>query len=165
MSKKFDKKSKMFYTSIMSKIFDTRGETMSYEEKITWAFLGVTTAAFLGYVLWLLSQLGSQPSQIAYVVPMLVAIGIAIVAAIAVNILISITQGTKRDERDHEIERYGGYHSQFVIELSAMAAVGMAMAKLEHFWIAHLLYVALVGDAMLSSAIKIVLYRKGFIPH
>jgi hypothetical protein len=165
MSKKFDKMSKMFYTATMSKIFDTRGETMSYEEKLTWAFLWVTAVAFVGYVLWLLSQVGIQPSQIAYVVPMLVAIGIAIVASIVVNILISVTQSTKRDERDREIERYGGYHSQFVIELSAMAAVGMAMAKLEHFWIAHLLYVALVGDALLSSAIKIVLYRKGFVPH
>jgi hypothetical protein len=139
---------------------------MSYEEKLSWAFLVVTATAFAGYLLWLLPQFGGQPvGQIAYVAPMLVAIGIAVVASISVNILISITQNTKRDERDHEIERYGGYHSQFVIEISAMVAVGMAMAKVEHFWIAHLLYVALVGDAILSSAIKIRLYRQGFVPH
>jgi hypothetical protein len=139
---------------------------MSYEEKISWAFLLVTVTAFVGYLLWLLPVFGSQPvGQIAYVAPMLVAIGIAIVASIVVNILISITQGTKRDERDHEIERYSGYHSQFVIEISAMVAVGMAMAKIEHFWIAHVLYVALVGDAVLSSAIKIRLYRQGFVSH
>jgi hypothetical protein len=154
----------------MPKIFDMILEVnpMSYEEKLSWGFLAVTLLAFVGYLLWLMPQFGGQPvGQIAYVVPMLVAIGIAIVASISVNILIAITQGkgSKHDERDQEIERFGGYHSQFVIELSAMAAVGMAMAKLEHFWIAHLLYVALVSDAMLSSAIKIRLYRQGFVPH
>jgi hypothetical protein len=139
---------------------------MSYEEKLTLAYLFSTVLAFAGYLFWLLPQLfSSQPvAQIAYVGPMLTAIGIAIVLSIVVNTLLGMTKGIKSDERDREIERHSRSHSQFLTDLGAMAAVGMAMAKLEHFWIAHTVYVALVANAILGSVIKIAFYREGIEP-
>jgi drug/metabolite transporter (DMT)-like permease len=139
---------------------------MSYEEKVTWSFFGVTVIAFVGYMLWLLPKFfGPNVTQISYVTPMLIAIGLAIIAAIIANISISITQGTRRDERDREIERYGQVHSQFITEIGALVALGMAMARLEHFWIAHTLYVVCVGNAVLGCILKIMCYRQGFAPN
>ena len=137
---------------------------MSYEEKVTWAFLGVAGLASVGYLIWLVPQFSSQaPGQIAYVVPMLVAIGVAIVAAIGVYLLIGMTQERRRDQRDREIERYSQHNSQTLLEIGVIAALGMAMFKLEHFWIAHTLYVAFVGTAILGSVIKILAYHQGFV--
>jgi hypothetical protein len=164
MSKKFDKMSKMFYTAIMSKIFDMVRSSMAYEEKLTWGYLIVSALSFFGYALWLLPNFLSQPvAQIAYVQPILIAIGIAIVASIVLTTFLSIGDKT-RDDRDKEIQREGDFRAQFILEIGAMVAFGLTLAKLEHFWIAHTLYIAFVLDAVLGAALKIVLYRQGYLP-
>ena len=40
----------------------------------------------------------------------------------------------------------------------------MAMAELDYFWIANLIYLAFVLSAILGSVAKIVAYRRGFQP-
>jgi hypothetical protein len=40
----------------------------------------------------------------------------------------------------------------------------MALAELDHFWIANAIYLAFVLSTIVASAAKIVAYRKGFRP-
>jgi hypothetical protein len=43
-----------------------------------------------------------------------------------------------------------------------VAALVLAMAEADHFWIANAVYLAFVLSALLGSAAKIVAYRRGF---
>jgi hypothetical protein len=45
-----------------------------------------------------------------------------------------------------------------------VAALLMAMAEWDHFWIANVIYLAFVLSAILGSVAKIVAYRRGFQP-
>ena len=45
-----------------------------------------------------------------------------------------------------------------------IAALGLAMAELDYFWIANVIYLAFVLSSVLGSAAKIVGYRRGFQP-
>lgn len=136
---------------------------MAYEEKLTLGYLFVTATAFLGYVVWLLPNFLSQPvAQINYVQPILIAIGVAIVASIVLTTFLSIGDKT-RDDRDKEIQHEGEYNAKFTIEIGAMVAFGLTLAKFDHFWIAHTLYIAMVLNAVLGAMMKIVLYRRGYL--
>lgn len=46
--------------------------------------------------------------------------------------------------------------------IGAVAALLMAMAELDHFWIANTIYLAFVLSAILGSMAKIAAYREGF---
>jgi hypothetical protein len=48
--------------------------------------------------------------------------------------------------------------------MAGAAALAMAMAELNHFWIANVIYLAFVLSSILGSATKIVAYRLGFHP-
>lgn len=48
--------------------------------------------------------------------------------------------------------------------MGGVAALLMAMAEWDHFWIANVIYLAFVLSAMLGSVAKIVAYRRGFQP-
>jgi len=43
-----------------------------------------------------------------------------------------------------------------------VTALGMAALELDYFWIANVLYLALVLSTLLASGTKIVAYRRGF---
>jgi DMSO reductase anchor subunit len=141
---------------------------MTYEEKNTWIFFLVLVAIFGFYLIWLISQIFSIPTaKIAYAIPMLLTMGIAIVATILGNILIAIAapkEAHKSDERDKEIGRYGEYSGQFLVNIAGLAVVIMCMLRLNHFWIAHTMYFAFVGASIISSVVKIRSYRQGFYP-
>ena len=40
--------------------------------------------------------------------------------------------------------------------------LGLAMLEYEYFWIANTLYLSLVAAGLVSSAVKLVAYRRGF---
>jgi hypothetical protein len=82
---------------------------------------------------------------------------------------IAVTIGTpceagQKDQRDREIHRFGEYVGQSFLVIGGVAALAMAMAELNHFWIANVVYLAFVLSAILSSLTKIVVYRLGFHP-
>ena len=68
----------------------------------------------------------------------------------------------KKDQRDKEIRRFGDYFGQIFVGIGAVAALGMSMAELNHFWIANVIYFGFVLSSLVGSATKIVAYRWGF---
>jgi hypothetical protein len=139
---------------------------MTYEEKSTWIYFFVLVGTLGGYLIWLISQIFNTPtSEIAYTIPMLLAIGTAVVATILGNILIAIAapkEAEKRDERDKDIGRHGEYRGQFLVNIAGLVVIVMCMFKLDQFWIAHTMYFAFVGSSIISSVVKILSYRQGF---
>jgi hypothetical protein len=65
------------------------------------------------------------------------------------------------DVRDREITRFGEYASRWFLVAAAAAALVMAMAKWDYFWIANVIYLGFVLWAVVGSAVKLVAYRRG----
>jgi cell division protein FtsW (lipid II flippase) len=86
---------------------------------------------------------------------------VAIVALI-VTVIASPKDADKEDQRDREINRLGEYKGQWFVTAGAVTALGMAALELDHFWIANVLYLALVLSTLLAAVIKIVAHRRGF---
>lgn len=138
---------------------------MSSEEKRTWIDAVVAVGIAVAYFATVLSQVpGTDVATIAYVWPMLIAIGVAVGASIVLNIVaavISPREAGKIDERDKQINRLGEHVGFYVMSVAAIVPLGLAMAEIEQFWIANALYLAFVLAAFASSVVKIVAYRRG----
>lgn len=139
---------------------------MSLEEKNAWIMGVVAIGAYAIYLIIILGRARSMPiAEVPYVATMLSAIG----GAIAVSILLNIVVGSasprdvgKKDQRDREIYRRGEYIGQSFLVIGGVAAMVMAMARVDHFWIANAIYLAFVLSAILGSVTKVVAYRRGF---
>ncbi|MEU6073939.1 hypothetical protein [Micromonospora sp. NPDC047074] len=139
---------------------------MSSEEKRTWISAVVGVVVPVVYLAIVLSKVpGAGVARIAYVGPMLTAIGVGIGASIVLTIVAAIASprdAGKTDERDREVNRRGEYVGFYVMSIAALVPLVLAMAEVEHFWIAHALYLAFVLAALASAAVKIVAYRRGW---
>jgi protein-S-isoprenylcysteine O-methyltransferase Ste14 len=139
---------------------------MSSEEKRTWVSALVGLVVPLGYLAYILPKVAdTDVEQIAYVRPMLVAIGVGIVAGIVLSIVAAIAlpgEADRTDERDREIHRRGEFVGFYVMSIAALLPLGLAMAEAEHFWIANTLYLSFVLAALASAVVKIVAYRRGY---
>lgn len=139
---------------------------MSFEEKNTWVYALVSVGAFAAYLVTILGRAQGVPvSEVPYIGAMLWSIGAAIVASIVGRIVIAVVwprDADRTDQRDKEIGRFGEYVGQWFVAIGAVAALVLAMAEVDHFWIANALYLAFVLSALLSSAAKLVAYRRGF---
>ena len=67
----------------------------------------------------------------------------------------------RADVRDKEIYRSGEYASRWFLVAGAAAAMLMAMAKWDYFWIANVIYLGFVLWAAGGSVLKLVAYRRG----
>ena len=139
---------------------------MSFEEKNIWVYALVSVGAFAAYLVTILGRAQGLPvSEVPYVGAMLWSIGAAIVASIVGRIVIAVVwprDADRTDQRDKEIYRFGEYVGQWLVVIGAVAALLLAIAEVDHFWIANELYLAFVLSALLSSAAKLVAYRRGF---
>ena len=139
---------------------------MSFEEKSTWIYLVVALAVPGIYFANILGQMqDTHVTEIAYERPMIMAIIIAIVASIVAHIVVAIASpkdADKSDERDKNINRRGEYVGGIVLAVGAVGVLGLTMAEFEHFWIANALYAAFILQALTSTTVKIVAYRRGF---
>ncbi|MDF5752817.1 hypothetical protein [Spongiactinospora sp. TRM90649] len=139
---------------------------MSFEEKRAWIYIVVAAGVAVVYFAIILSRVpGTDVATIAYMWPMLTALGVGIAANIVLNMvaaMISPREAGKTDERDKQINRLGEYVGFYVMSIAAVVPLGLAMAKIEQFWIANTLYLAFVLAAVASSIVKIVAYRRGF---
>jgi predicted membrane protein len=68
----------------------------------------------------------------------------------------------KRDQRDKDINRYGEYVGGLVLGVAAVVPLILALAEVDHFWIANTIYLAFILSATAGSIVKIVAYRRGF---
>ncbi len=141
---------------------------MSFEEKSAWIMGVVATGSYGVYLAIVLGMAGTMPlAEVPYVAPLLWTIGASIVASIALHILLGIIspkEAGKKDQRDREIYRFGEYIGQSFVVIGGVAALLLAMAEVDHFWIANVIYLTFVLSAILGSVAKIVAYRRGFQP-
>ena len=139
---------------------------MSFEEKGIWLTGLITVVLPMIYFATLIGQLSGTPvTDIDYQPRLLAAIGAAVVLAIVGMIGIGIAaprDAGKADQRDKDINRLGEYAGGIILAIGMIVPFGLAMVEAAHFWIANAMYLAFVISSISSSAVKLVLYRRGF---
>jgi len=139
---------------------------VALEEKRAWITAVVTICAYVAYLIVVLGRAGSGPLvDVPYVATLLWTIGAAIAATIVLNIAVTIASprdDDRKDQRDREIGRFSDHIGQSFVVIGGVAALVMAMAELDHFWIANTVYLAFVCASLLGSIAKIAAYRWGF---
>jgi len=101
---------------------------------------------------------------VPYVSVLLWTTGASIVASIVGRVVIetaSPSDSKRADVRDRDISRFGEYASRWFLVAGAAAALVMAMAKVDYFWIANVIYLGFVLWAVAGSALKLIAYRRG----
>lgn len=143
-----------------------QGAGVAFEEKRAWIMVFVTVGAYATYLAVVLGRAGDAPlAQVSYASTLLWTIGAAILAAIVLHIVVSIVTpegANRKDQRDREIGRFGEHVGQSLVVVGAVAALVMALAEWDHFWIANTIYLAFVLSAILDSGARIAAYRWGF---
>ncbi|MFI6587830.1 hypothetical protein [Embleya sp. NPDC050493] len=141
---------------------------MAFEEKRAWIMAVVTVCAYATYLAVVVGRAGNAPlAEVSYASTLVWTIGAAILAAIVLHIVVSIVSpegANRKDRRDREIGRFAEFVGQSLVVVGAVAALAMALAEFDHFWIANTIYLAFVLSAILGSGTRIVAYRRGFQP-
>jgi len=150
---------------------------MPFAEKVNWVNVGVTVVVATLYFVVVLGQLGQHAAaEIAYQVPLLTAVGAAIVLTIVSTILVaigasisSVIEGgdpakdlDRKDERDKDIERRGEVVGYYVASAGVVGVLAITMLNYDHFWIANGLYASFAVASIVSSVVKIRAYHRGF---
>jgi hypothetical protein len=142
---------------------------MSSEEKGNWVYLVVVIGTYGAYLAIILGRLADTPvSEVRYVSALLWSIGASIAASIVGRIVVEIVaeartpgEGHQTDVRDKEIDRFGELAGRWFLIAGAVAALLMAMAEWDYFWIANVIYLGFALSAIGSSVLKLVAYRRG----
>ena len=138
---------------------------MSYEEKGTWVYLVTSAGAYAVYLAIIVGRLASTPAaEVPYVSVLLWTAGASILANIVGRVLVetaSPSDSRRADVRDRDVNRFGEYASRWFLVAGAAAALVMAMAKVDYFWIANVIYLGFVLWAVAGSALKLIAYRRG----
>lgn len=138
---------------------------MSFTEKSSWIYAVISVVFPVVYVGMMASALQrTTVADIEYQVPMLAAIGAAVVAAILAHISLAIgARGDvgKTDERDRAIDQHGEYATGLALAVGMLAALGLVLVEVEHFWIASAMYLAFAISGFIGTIVKIVAYRRG----
>ncbi|MGW4790792.1 hypothetical protein ACWEPC_00060 [Nonomuraea sp. NPDC004297] len=138
---------------------------MTPEEKRAWVTAVVTPVAYLTYVVIILGRAGDVPlAEVPYAATLLWTVGCAVVAAIVLHIAVTVLSSDptgRKDRRDREIHRHGEYVGRGLLVAGAVAALALALAEADHFYIANVLYLAFVLATAVGSVLKIIAYRRG----
>ena len=138
---------------------------MSYEEKGTWVYLVAVAGAYAVYLAIILGRAQGTPvAEVSYGWVLLWTTAASVVAATVGRTLAetaSPSDSRRADVRDKEIYRYGEYASRWCVTGGAAAAFFMALAKVEYFWIANVVYLGFVLWAVVGSVVKLAAYRRG----
>ncbi len=149
---------------------------MPFEEKLTWVNLVVTALVAGVYFVLMLGQVVDVPAaEVAYQKPMLIAVGVSVLLTIVGSILMGIGTGIsmelsgrsaddmdRKDERDKDISRRGDVAGFYIVSAGALAVMALTMLEYDYFWIANALYLSFVVATLVSGAVKLVAYRRGF---
>jgi hypothetical protein len=150
----------------MSKIPDIGAGRMSYEEKGQWVYLAATTIGYGVYVVILLGSAGTTPlPEVDYVPILLWTVGVAIAGSIIGRIAIEVvtpSESHTEDVRDRDIGRLGEYRAGLVLGIGMVGPFIMALAEVDHFWIANAMYLVFTAQAIVGAVIKLIAYRRGF---
>jgi hypothetical protein len=139
---------------------------MTHEEKRAWIRLVVAVLGYSAYVAVTVSRAnGRSLPDVPYASTLLWTVGAAIVASIVAEAgLAIVVPGASRakDVRDREIGRLGDHVGQSFVVIGAVAAMLMAMADWDQFWIANVIYLCFVLSAILGGTTKVIVYRNRF---
>jgi NADH:ubiquinone oxidoreductase subunit 6 (subunit J) len=139
---------------------------MTFLEKSNWVVLVVAVPTLLVYAVLVVPQVLDKPiTDVSWVEPMILAIVGFVVANILGNVAVAAinpSEADQNDQRDREIDRFGERVGNWLIAAGAVAALVLAMAKADHFWIANAIFLAGMAGALLSSATKIAAYHGPF---
>ncbi|WP_405088236.1 hypothetical protein [Microbispora sp. NBC_01389] len=137
---------------------------MTHLEKRAWIRLVVAVLAYTAYVVAVLRRADGGPlPDVPYTAALLWSVGGAIAATIAAEIGMAIVNpraSRVQDARDREIGRFGDHVGQAFVVIGAVAAMLMAMAGWDRFWIANVVYLCFVLSAVLAGIAKVVAYRR-----
>ena len=139
---------------------------MTFLEKSNWVVLVVAVPTLLVYAALVVPQvLGKPIAEVSWVQPMIFAIVAFIVANVLGNVVAAASnpsEADKNDERDREIDRFGERVGNWLLVAGSIAALGLAMTRADHFWIANAIFVGGLTGALLSSVTKIAAYHGPF---
>lgn len=139
---------------------------MAFLEKVNWVVLVVAVPTLLAYLGLIVPQVLSKPvAEVAWVEPMIFTIVAFIVANILGSIVAAATnpsEADKNDQRDREIDHFGERVGNGLIIAGSCAALVLAMARADHFWIANVIFLGGMAGALLSSVTKIAAYHGPF---
>jgi hypothetical protein len=139
---------------------------MAFLEKSSWVALIVSVPTLLVYLAVIVPQVLSQPiAEVSWVQPMIVTIVVFVVANVLGNVVAAASnpsEADKNDERDREIDRFGERVGNWLILAGSIAALVLAMARADHFWIANAIFLGGLAGALLSSVTKIAAYHGPF---
>lgn len=147
---------------------------LTTSERAAWIAAVLTPLTVLGYLAVVVPQLTSGPvSAIGWQGAMLWAIGINFVGTIVVTILATIVAGigaglrheeldTASDERDRDIDRYGGRVALGIAAAGLLAALVLAMLELEPFWIGNAVFLIGAVGATAGAIAQVRAYRGVF---
>jgi hypothetical protein len=139
---------------------------VTHQEKRAWIMLVVSAAAYAVYAALILSRAGGHPlARVPYSATLLWTVGAAIAASIVAETGIGVVnRGAPRlkDVRDRQIGALGDSVGSSLVIIGAVAAMLMAMAGWDRFWIANVIYLCFFLSAILGSVTKVIAYRKPF---
>lgn len=139
---------------------------MTHQEKRAWIMLVVSTVAYAVYAATILGRTHGHPlTRVPYAADLLWTVGAAILASIVAEIALGIVNpraSRLKDVRDRQIGQFGDYTGSAFVVIGAVAAMLMAMAGWDRFWIANVIYLCFFLSAILGSITKIIGYRKTF---
>jgi heme/copper-type cytochrome/quinol oxidase subunit 2 len=139
---------------------------MAFLEKSNWVVLVVAVATLATYGTWTLAQaLGKPVAEIEWVQPMIYSIVGFVVLNVVGNVIAAAAnpkEADKHDQRDKEIDRFGERVGNYVLITGACAALVLAMAAADRFWIGNAIYFAGILAAMGASVTKIAAYHGPF---
>jgi uncharacterized membrane protein YhaH (DUF805 family) len=137
---------------------------MSSEEERAWIYAAVAVVVPAVYFAVVLAGLPTDVAAAPYAGPMLVAVGVGIVANIVLNVAAAAARphdAGRRDERDRDIARLGNSAGFYAMSVAALVPLVLVMGGAAPFWIAQTLYLAFVLAALASALARIVAYRRG----
>jgi hypothetical protein len=150
---------------------------MTFKEKMAWVNVVVFVAVAVAYFIIVGRRLDGGPVRdVAYQWPLIIAIVVSVVSTIIGTIVVSIGTAIRAeltgegsvkdidrsDERDKHIDRRGEVMGYYVTSAGVLLALVLAMLRQDQFWIANGLYLFGLIGSIVSSAAKIVIYRRGF---
>jgi hypothetical protein len=139
---------------------------MAFLEKSNWVVLVVGVPTLLLYLVVVVPQALGQPiAEVAWVQTMIAAIVVFVVANVVGNVVAAASnprEAEVSDERDRAIDRFGKQVGNWVLIVGSIVALGLAMARADHFWIANAIFLGGLAGALLSSATKIAAYHGPF---
>ena len=139
---------------------------MAFLEKSNWVVIVVAVPTFLVYVALVVPQVLSKPiAEVSWVQPMVFTIVGFIVANVLGNVVAAASNprdADRSDQRDREIDQVGERVGNWLIAAGAIAALVLAMARVDHFWIANAIFLGGIAGAVASSVTKIAAYHGTF---